>query len=66
MMHPRTEIVRKAKTDLLNFLIAWQEKHKLTLVEEAQLFMDQIDGSLKYMLREERHPGKPDYPADRA
>lgn len=62
-LHPREEIVRAAQSDLLEFMLKWSRAHDLTAIEETQLLLSQVDMTLKYALREERHPDEPDRPA---
>ena len=65
-LHPRTRPVERAKLDLREQLLTFQEEHDLTNVEMLQALTEAQQVVLKYMLREERHPGDPDRKADEA
>lgn len=63
-IHSREKIVHDANLKLLNVLVDIQKE--LTTGEYLRVLAEQFGngvGSIaKYMIREERHPGKPDMP----
>ena len=65
-LHPRTRPVQKASNAIQQSLWGLQEKHGLTDVEMMQVLADSQLTILRYMLRDERHPGEPDRKADEA
>ena len=60
--HEREAITREARAEFLKFFIEFSKKYHLTGVEMCQLFAQEIQNELKYMLRMERH-GDPNEPA---
>ena len=67
-LHERESVVQEAELYWLNTKIKFHEKFdgRLTDGEElrviAKMFGDWLGGIAKFMIREERHPGKPDRP----
>lgn len=55
-MHPREEIVRKARIDFLETWTAWMRRHPdLTYLERSQMLAETLQTEMKYALRVERH-----------
>lgn len=58
-LHPREEIVTRARVDLMEKLLDWRRDHDLTTAELFSILGgilgDQIAGIAKYLIREERH-----------
>lgn len=66
-LHPRAFRVQQAEVDLSALLLRFRDQHPdVTDVEFLHLLVAQQLRTVKWMLREERHPGDPDVPADRA
>jgi hypothetical protein len=63
-LHPRFRIVETAKTELLSAYAEICKRHNLTCVEALMIPDGLTSTTLKYMLRQERHPDNPDKPAD--
>lgn len=63
-LHERTIPVQKAANQIAMALIELQEEHDLTDIEMLQILSNRQLDILRYMLRDERHPGKPDARAD--
>lgn len=61
-LHLREAITAEAKIEFLKFINDWLNKHDLTSIEFQQILLDQMQSSLKYALRLERH-GNDDTPA---
>ena len=55
-LHPRTQIVSKARCELATFLCELEIRHELTLPEVTSLLADRMAQAAKYMIRYERHP----------
>lgn len=63
----RSEEARRADTNRLKLEIVIDQfltEHELTDIEVLQALNSYAQTTLKYMLREERHPDDPDKPAD--
>lgn len=55
-LHPREELVRRARIDFLEVYGEWLQRHdELTYIEIAQLIAGEVQSLLKYALRVERH-----------
>ena len=63
-LHPRMMVVQKAKAEIGLKLFDMQKQLGLTDIEFLQVLTDEMQSTLKYMLRSERHPDAPDTPAD--
>ena len=57
-LHERTLEVSKLKSELALQIVEFQQEHGLTDIETLQALAQTQDTILKYMLREERHPGE--------
>jgi hypothetical protein len=62
--HPRTQIVGTAQSEINGHLHAVRSAHKLTTTEYLQILTEEVQVTLKYCLRAERHPDDTSQPAD--
>ena len=62
--HPRSIIVYIAEKELGAFVLDWRQRHHLTTTELVQILVGEIQLTLRFALRAERHPDAPDTPAD--
>ncbi len=53
--HPRVSVVQRAKADLDMQLIAWQQKHHLTVGEVISIHLEEAAWWSEYVVRAERH-----------
>lgn len=58
MLHPRHELVQRAKVELMALLIDWSRKHELTISEELSLLSDEMSSSLHRCVNTERRKKK--------
>jgi hypothetical protein len=66
-LHPRTQLVAKAKNELESTFLDFLELHpELTYTEICLMLNYLSERCLTYNLRHERHPGQPDKKADEA
>lgn len=63
IQHPRVRIVNQAKNEISKAIMEIEQKHDLTEIELLQILIEYQSTTLKYMLREERHPKDPDKPS---
>ena len=63
-LHSRTKRVAGYKTDLSVLLNNFLVQTDLTNIEWLQALQEEIQRTLKYMLRSERHPDDPEKKAD--
>ena len=55
-LHPRTQIVSKAQSELVHFMLTLEQKHGLTYGELVKILSLRVADLAKYMIRDERHP----------
>lgn len=65
-LHPRTQLVDRARIDVEEALDKLQNEHDLTYAEMLTIINHYQAVILRFMLRMERHPNKPDKGADEA
>lgn len=65
-IHPRSNIVQKARLEFDQFLLDLEQKHELTYGETFSLFGNAIANLAKYQIRSERHPDDRDKKGDDA
>jgi hypothetical protein len=53
-VHPRVMPVERARGELAELLLAWRDRHALTLSEELALIADHLHGALSRCVRSER------------
>lgn len=58
-LHPREEVVSRARVDLMEKLLDWRRGHDLTTAELFSILGGTLGGEItgiaKYLIREERH-----------
>ena len=64
ILHPRTLHVQQSSAEIALQLHKLQERFELTDIEMFQAVVGWMQTSLKYQLREERHPEEPSKPGD--
>lgn len=64
--HPRSVPVQNAELQITASINLIARKYDLTSVELLKILNGESALTLKYMLREERHPDNPDKPAELA
>lgn len=57
-VHPRTELCQQAEAKFGTFMLALERDYHLTTCETLQMMNQYQRNLLKYVLREERHPGE--------
>jgi hypothetical protein len=62
--HPRAEACQRAHIELGSLLADWRKKHSLTTTEFFKLLVEEMQTTLKFCLRSERHPHDSSLPAD--
>lgn len=65
-LHPRSNIVEKARNELAMFLLDLEQKYDLTSGELFSMLGHKIVDLAKYQIRSERHPDDPDKKGDEA
>ncbi len=63
-IHERYFKVKEAKGEIEKSFLYIAEKFQLTPVEELQILNEIMNTSLKWCLRQERHPNNPNLKAD--
>lgn len=53
-LHPRHVPVEEARRELAEFVVAWQQRHGLTLAEELAIFAETLNGQLWLLVKHER------------
>lgn len=66
LLHQRTRQVTQAKIELSEFMRTLEQKFDLTFAEAAHLLAGQIEDTMKYAIRQERHPDDPNKKGDEA
>lgn len=65
-LHPRTQVVAKARAAVAGAMLAIAKTYDLTYAEEAQILAGAIENCMKYAIRAERHPDDPEKRGDEA
>lgn len=65
-LHPRTNIVDKARSKLAEFMLQLEQEHDLTYGEMLSLLCKQAAEVARYLIRDERHPNNPSKKGDEA
>jgi hypothetical protein len=65
-LHPRAQIITRARLEFDEFLVDLEQKHELTFGELFSILGNAISNFAKYQIRAERHPDDPDKKGDEA
>ena len=65
-LHKRYHLVVDAEIELKIFLLKWEKKHNLTMVEIVRVLLSSAQDMSRFMLRAERHPKSPNKKGDEA
>lgn len=65
-LHPRTQIVERAKVELALAVVDLAAKYDLTDAELVRILAQSLDERGRALVRDERHPDDPDKKGDEA